>query len=386
MGWLVGLNATNIYKVWIPHPDRVVVSWDVQVDEKVMYNPQLVTNFPESKTTLSIIINEIDLDETDIELFSTTEDTTISNPNLVQYEVPSGPFPPSQGSFVHTIPREIQSPANRLPLLPYPTPVSLESRQRSMTTENPPEARAGQHIANSVQSHLKARQVRKKARRQAHALRLERVKLGQQIAHAFASARFIRTHQKDLMPPPDFWHQLKRHPEKEGFRCANPSDLQHHISDDIYAATGAYRSFRILMALVCAVGLLCHQIDFKNAFINADMDDEIYTTCPPGYGMPGRVWELLKALYRLRKSPKSCFDELVSFLKGLGFNHCPDEPCILINNKTGLILFLYVDDLLVIARRECIHQINQFKTAVNKRYGIKDLSEAISFINIWILH
>ena len=85
------------------------------------------------------------------------------------------------------------------------------------------------------------------------------------------------------------------------------------------------------------------------------------------------------------QSLKLWFDELLSFLKSLGFNHCPDEPCILINNETGLILFLYVDNLLVIARQECIHHINQFKTAVNKKYGIKDLGEAISFLNIRIL-
>jgi hypothetical protein len=76
------------------------------------------------------------------------------------------------------------------------------------------------------------------------------------------------------------------------------------MTDEIYAATGTYRSFRILMALVSAFGLLCHQIDFKNAFTNADMDDEVYTTCPPGFGMPGKCWKLLKALYGLRKSPK----------------------------------------------------------------------------------
>jgi hypothetical protein len=162
-------------------------------------------------------------------------------------------------------------------------------------------------------------------------------------------------------------------------------DLQNHTTDDIYAATGAYRSFRILMALVCAFGLLCHQIDFKNAFTNADIDEEIYTTCPPGYNKPGKVWKLLKALYGLRKSPKLWFNELVSFLKGLGFHHCPDEPCILINNETGIILFLYVDDLLVLARQECICQINEFKAAVNSKYGIKDLGEAINFLNIRIL-
>src|SRR5438046_35623 len=102
-------------------------------------------------------------------------------------------------------------------------------------------------------------------------------------------------------------------------------ELQHHTGVDIYAATGAYRSFRILMALVCAFRLICHQIDFKNAFINADMDEEVYTTCPPEYGQSGKVWRLLKALYGLRKSLILWFNELVSFLQNLGFGYCPDE-------------------------------------------------------------
>jgi hypothetical protein len=48
-------------------------------------------------------------------------------------------------------------------------------------------------------------------------------------------------------------------------------------------------------------------------------------------------------------------------------------------------LFLYVDDLLVIARQDCIHHIEQFKTTLNNKYGIKDLGEAMSFLNIRIL-
>jgi hypothetical protein len=162
-------------------------------------------------------------------------------------------------------------------------------------------------------------------------------------------------------------------------------DLQHHISDEIYAATGAYRSFRILMALVGAFGLLCHRIDFKDAFTNADMDDKVYSTCPPGFVVPGKCWTSLEALYGLRKSPKLWFDELVSFLNGLGFLHCPGEPCILINEDTGLILFLYVDDLLVVARQDCIGHIERSKTALDNKYGVKDLGEAMSFLNIRIL-
>ena len=104
--------------------------------------------------------------------------------------------------------------------------MSLESRQPSTITQASPTTRAGNHTVNSVQSHLTARQVQKQARRQAHALRIERAKLGQQIAHAFPSARSICTHRRDLMPPPDFWHQLKRHPEKAGLRRAADTKIK----------------------------------------------------------------------------------------------------------------------------------------------------------------
>jgi hypothetical protein len=43
-----------------------------------------------------------------------------------------------------------------------------------------------------------------------------------------------------------------------------------------------------------------------------------------------------------------------------------------------------VDDLLVIARQDCICHIEQSKTVLNNKYAIKDLGEAMSFLNIKI--
>ena len=40
-------------------------------------------------------------------------------------------------------------------------------------------------------------------------------------------------------------------------------DFQHYNGDDIYTATGAYRSFRILMALVCAFGLFVIKLTLR---------------------------------------------------------------------------------------------------------------------------
>jgi hypothetical protein len=40
IGWLVGIEATNIYKVWIPQSNCVITSRDVRIDEKVLYDPR----------------------------------------------------------------------------------------------------------------------------------------------------------------------------------------------------------------------------------------------------------------------------------------------------------------------------------------------------------
>ncbi|EFZ03308.2 Integrase, catalytic core [Metarhizium robertsii ARSEF 23] len=468
MGWLVGLEATNIYKIWIPQLDRVIASRDVQIDEKVMYKPEIATALPDSRQSLSTTINEIDLDEEDMEALPVMGDITASVPVSIQPETelppaglpltpqispepattgeiqvvahvgksPGMPRPPSPISLHHASPRpQTDVPNPNTSRKERITDASVLQNLRTASGRNIKLSQKGQDAIETLKTSYTQPQIHKRVRRHAHALQLERAELGQQLTHAFSSARSIRTHRKHLLPPPDFWHQLRRHPEKEGFRRAADAeiksleekgtfklvdypedkqvlplkwvftyklddagylirhkaricvrgDLQHHTGDDIYAATGAYRSFRILMALVCAFGLICHQIDFKNAFINAHMDEEVYTTCPPGYGKSGKVWKLRRALYGLRKSPKLWFNELVTFLQGLGFEYCPDEPCILINNETHLILFLYVDDLLVIAHQEYLHIVNEFKTAVHRKYGIKDLGEAISFLNIRIL-
>jgi hypothetical protein len=471
MGWLVGLDATNIYKVWIPRLDRIIASRDVQIDESVMYDPKVIMPNPGSNETLAIAANEVDLDEEDIEPLLITQTSTTSIPALLQLEIelpargttllPTPEITPNMVTAERSlIEPHVESvlPLPQLPETPISIPPSVEqplnqtltsktSRKRGPTTALVLEnlrsttgrtiklSKKGQYAIEAQNARFTSRQIQRKARRQAHALQLERVKLGHQIAHAFTKARTIRTHRNELPPPPDFWSQMKRHPEHNGFKTAADAeieslkrkgtfefidypegeqilplkwvftyklddagylirhkaricvrgDLQNHSGEDIYAATGAYRSFRILMALVCAFGLLCHQIDFKNAFINADMDEEIYTACPPGYGQPGKVWRLLKALYGLRKSPKLWFNELVSFLRSLGFEYCPDEPCILINQDTHLILFLYVDDLLVIAQPEYLQQVKDFKAAMHSKYGIQDLGEAKTFLNIRIL-
>ncbi|RKK17208.1 hypothetical protein BFJ66_g17994, partial [Fusarium oxysporum f. sp. cepae] len=258
MGWLVGLDATNIYKVWVPHLDRVIVSRDVQVDEKVMYDPQLATTLPESGQTLAITINEVDLEEEDIEPLSIMENTATSVPVSIQPEAElsrPGLLLTPQISPERSIAGEIQvAPSvDEPPTLPRPTsPVILHQasprpqttiqlgspRKKKITDASVLQnlrttsgrsiklSQKGQDAIETFKPRLTRHQIHKQARRHAHALRLERAKLGQQLTYAFASSRSIRTQRKDLPPPPDFWHQLKWHPERQGFKRASDAEIK----------------------------------------------------------------------------------------------------------------------------------------------------------------
>ena len=88
--------------------------------------------------------------------------------------------------------------------------------------------------------------------------------------------------------------------------CAR-GDLQSGVNKhDVAALTGAYRTFRMLMALTAAFDLDVIQLDAVNAFVNADLDEDVYISCPDGYKDAGRdiCLKLRKALYGLRKSPR----------------------------------------------------------------------------------
>jgi hypothetical protein len=93
-------------------------------------------------------------------------------------------------------------------------------------------------------------------------------------------------------------------------------------------------------------------MDVKSAFLNGDLEEEVYVLQPPGFTADGRgreVYKLHKALYGLRQAPRAWDAKLDASLVSLGFTRSTTEHGVYARGSGGelLIVGVYVDDLVI---------------------------------------
>lgn len=94
-------------------------------------------------------------------------------------------------------------------------------------------------------------------------------------------------------------------------------------------------------------------MDVINAFMNSDLDEDIYMEVPDGLkhsSGPNLVFKLRLALYGPKQAPRLWYSKINTFLvTEMDFTCCPYEPCLYYIHKNNTITFLilYVDDLLI---------------------------------------
>ncbi|EAQ84333.1 hypothetical protein CHGG_08347 [Chaetomium globosum CBS 148.51] len=118
------------------------------------------------------------------------------------------------------------------------------------------------------------------------------------------------------------------------------------------------------MAITARFDLDLLQFDAVNAFVNADLDEDVFMRMPPGHRRHQTILKLNKALYGLRRSPLLWQRTLSRALDNLGFKAVPHEPCAFTRN--GVIIFFYVDDIVIAfresQRQEALRTMIQLRT------------------------
>ena len=146
-------------------------------------------------------------------------------------------------------------------------------------------------------------------------------------------------------------------------------------------------SLRIVMAMVAHYDLELHQMDVKTAFLNGDLEEEIYMDQPEGFVVEGKehmVCKLKKSIYGLKQASRQWYFKFNNTITSFGFKENIVDRCIYlkVSGSKFVILVLYVDDILLAANDlGMLHETKQF---LSKNFEMKDLGEASYVIGIEI--
>jgi Reverse transcriptase (RNA-dependent DNA polymerase) len=130
-------------------------------------------------------------------------------------------------------------------------------------------------------------------------------------------------------------------------------------------------------------------MDVKNAFLQGNLDEEVYMTLPPGYKNEvdhNLVCKLNKSIYGLKQSPRAWYAKLSHSLLFLHFNKSSADSSMFVkysNNITTIVL-VYVDNIIITGNNE--KEINNVKTYLKEKFDIKDLGKLKYFLGIEIAH
>jgi len=110
----------------------------------------------------------------------------------------------------------------------------------------------------------------------------------------------------------------------KGFTQTNEMDY-----NETFAFVTKFTSIRCIFALATLEDMEIHQMDMKTAFLNGELEKEIYMKQPQGF-MHQRgehlVCKLHKSLYGLKQSPRAWNQKLDAFLKSIEFMKSEADP------------------------------------------------------------
>ena len=144
---------------------------------------------------------------------------------------------------------------------------------------------------------------------------------------------------------------------------------------------------RVLLSLAVNQDWPLLQFDVKNAFLNGDLEEEVFMQLPPGFDKhpSGDVCRLKKALYGLKQSPRAWFGRFSKAMKEKDYRQAhSDHTMFYKHNKEGkiAILIVYVDDIVMTGSDES--ELTELKEFLAKQFEIKDLGNLKYFLGMEI--
>jgi hypothetical protein len=155
--------------------------------------------------------------------------------------------------------------------------------------------------------------------------------------------------------------------------------------NEVFAPTSRYSTYRALISKAAAENLEIHHIDIKTAFLQGELEEEVYTMQPPGYhdGTSRTSCYLHKALYGLKQAPRAWHLKLHSKLISMDYRQSEADPSLYIYDQSSrqpTWLLAYVDDIKAFGADSAF--ITKTKQQLLAEFDGRDLGQDSPFLGI----
>lgn len=161
---------------------------------------------------------------------------------------------------------------------------------------------------------------------------------------------------------------------------------------ETFAPVAKFVTVRILFALAAKHNWEIEQMDVVTAFLNPELQDEVYMELPEGYSLPdghtlprtsgGKlICRLRKCLYGLKQAPRAWYSDIDAYLSSIGFTRSEEDYNLYISKQ--VLLLLFVDDILLFSPKT--EAIRSVKVLLQTKYQISDLGPVQQFLGIQVV-
>ena len=139
--------------------------------------------------------------------------------------------------------------------------------------------------------------------------------------------------------------------------------------------TPASTPVKMIAAIANEKGLPVFHLDVSQAFVQAPLEEEIYTRLLPGCGeLSGKTVKLLKCQYGFKQVGREWHLLLVAWLvEKIGRKQCKAEPSVfrkIIKSEVSLIVGVHVHDIIVSGERDIC---DEFFGQLKQLFPVKNL-------------
>ena len=199
----------------------------------------------------------------------------------------------------------------------------------------------------------------------------------------------------DLVPRPKTpviggrWVYCKKNDDtyKARYVAKGFSQIPNVDYHETFSPTARMVSIRALMNIAMEEDLVVHSMDVKSAYLNADLDCELFMEQPEGFVVKNdpnddMVLRLKKSLYGLKQSGRLWNHLLHSFLLEKGFVRSEAENCVYVKLQNGIkiIIIVWVDDLIIAGSN--LDAVEEVKTILTQRFKMKNFGPLKEFLGI----